>query len=302
VGELPSPLGTELLARCTFPDATAVTCAVSGGPDSLALMVLATWRGFDVHAIHVDHGLRPGSAAEADVVAAAAQRFGATHESRRVVVQPGPNLEARARTARRAVLPDDVLLGHTADDQAETVLLNLLRGSGPAGLAAMRLDRRPLLGLRRADTAALCDSLDLDVVRDPSNDDAAFRRNRVRHEVLPLLCDVADRDVVPVLARVAAHQREVAELLDALADGVDPTDAHALAALRPVVAGEVVRRWHGAVTGSDHPPDRATVSRVLEVARGSVRATDVGGGWRVARTGGRLRLVAPECPPPAGDR
>src|SRR5688572_2097535 len=97
----------DLLPRCRFPTAgTVVTCAVSGGADSLALLVLATAAGLDVTAVHVDHGLRPGSAGEADVVAAAAERFGAAFRAERVVVELGPNLEARARAARYAVLPE----------------------------------------------------------------------------------------------------------------------------------------------------------------------------------------------------
>ena len=130
-------------SRCDFPVAgTAVTCAVSGGADSLALLVLAVEAGCAVTAVHVDHGLRAGSAAEADIVAAAAARFGAVFRAERVDVPAGPNLEARARAARYAVLPPDVCTGHTADDQAETVLLNLLRGAGAPGVAALRPGRR----------------------------------------------------------------------------------------------------------------------------------------------------------------
>ena len=298
----PTGFGSQLLDRCSFPDTPRVTCAVSGGPDSLALLVLAVWRGLDVCAIHVDHGLRPESVAESAVVEAAAERFGARFESKIVRVDPGPNLEARARAARYAVLPDDVLVGHTADDQAETVLLNLLRGAGAAGLAAIRHDRRPLLGLRRSETVALCESLELEVVRDPTNTDPAFRRNRIRHEVIPLLCDVAGRDVVPILTRAADLQRDLSDLLGAIAAEVDPTDGAAVAALPPAVAGEVVRRWHRDTTGASHPPDRATVQRVLAVAEGRVRGADVGGGWRVERTAGRLRMVRPECSPARDDR
>ncbi|MCU1454771.1 MAG: tilS, partial [Acidimicrobiales bacterium] len=208
-------LADGLLGRCDFPaPGTAVSCAVSGGPDSLALLALAARAGLQVTAVHVDHGLRPGSADEADVVAAAAQRFHAEFRAERVVVEPGPNLEARARTARYAVLPAGALTGHTADDRAETVLLNLLRGAGVEGLAGIRREpRRPLLDLRRRETVALCAALGLQPVHDPSNRDPAFRRNRVRHELLPLLDDVAGRDVAALLARQADVLAEVADLL-----------------------------------------------------------------------------------------
>jgi tRNA(Ile)-lysidine synthase len=259
---------------------------VSGGADSLALLVLACRAGCTVTAVHVDHGLRPESAAEADLVAAAATRFGAAFRSERAWVGAGPNLEARARTARFAVLPPDVLTGHTADDQAETVLLNLLRGAGLDGLTGMGPGRHPIIGLRRAETRALCAELGLTPVQDPSNDDAAFRRNRVRHELLPLLDDVAQRDVAALLARQADLLREEAGLLDALADAIDPTDARALAAAPPPLARRAVRAW----LREDHPPPAAAVERVLAVARGESTSTEVGGGRRVARTGQRLRL------------
>ena len=205
----------ELLTRCELPELPerrrqpAVTCAVSGGADSLALLVLVRAAGFEATAVHVDHGLRAGSAAEADVVAAAAARFGAGFRAERVVIEPGPNLEARARAARYAVLPAGVLTGHTADDQAETVLLNLLRGSGLDGLAGMRAvpagtgPRRPLLAIRRAETVALCTAFGLQPVADPSNADPAHRRNRIRHELLPLAAAIAERDVAALLARQA---------------------------------------------------------------------------------------------------
>jgi tRNA(Ile)-lysidine synthase len=255
----------------------------------MALLVLACAAGLDVTAVHVDHGLRPGSAAEADVVRDAAVRFGASFVSERVDVVPGPNVEARARSARYAVLPPGALTGHTADDQAETVLLNLLRGAGVDGLAAIRPGpTKPLLALRRADTRALCDEVGLTPVEDPSNDDVSLRRNRVRHELLPLLDTIADRDVAAVLARQAALLGDDAALLDDLASTIDPTDARALDAAPPALARRAVRRWLYA--GCEHPPDAATVERVLAVARGDAKATDVGGGRAVRRSAMRLTL------------
>jgi tRNA(Ile)-lysidine synthase len=286
----------QLTARCTFAAAgTAVTCAVSGGADSLALLALATHAGCRVTAVHVDHGLRPGSAAEAGVVRAAADRFGAAFRAERVTVAPGPNLEARARAARYKALPADALTGHTADDQAETVLLNLLRGAGLDGLAGMDPARRPLRRLRRNETRALCGALGLDPVADPTNDDPGLRRNRVRHELLPLLEAIAARDVVPVIARQADLARADVELLDDLAASIEPTDAGALAAAPAPLARRAVRGWLRAAGpgGSErHPPDAAAVERVLAVARGETVACELAGGWRVARTGGRLRLEA----------
>src|SRR5688500_8221660 len=191
-----------LLTRCDFPPSgSAVTCSVSGGSDSLALLALASAAGRRVLAVHVDHGLREGSEGEAAVVAAAAERFAADFRAERVTVDPGPNLEARARAARYAVLPPDVLTGHTADDQAETVLLNLLRGAGLDGLAGMRRERHPLLDLRRHETEAVCRAEGIQFFTDPTNADPVHRRNRVRAELVPLLNDIAERDAVPILAR-----------------------------------------------------------------------------------------------------
>lgn len=290
------PEVAALLPRCTFPQAgRSVVCAVSGGADSTALLALAVGAGCDVEAVHVDHGLRPGSAAEADVVARTATRLGARFRSVAVHVGDGPNLEARARAARYAALPADVLTGHTADDQAETLLLNLLRGAGPVGLGAMRPgERRPLLALRRADTVRVCEALGLEVVHDPSNLDPRHLRNRVRHELVPLLADLADRDPVPVLARQADLARSESDLIEERAAALDPTDALALAAAELPLARRAVRRWLTA----EHPPDLATVDRVLAVARGEALATDVGGSRRVSRHRQRLLLSNGEQPSP----
>ena len=291
---LPSALIPDLLSRCTFPpEGAPLACAVSGGADSLALLVLAAAAGCAVTAIHVDHGLRAGSGAEAEVVSAAAARFGARFESYRVTVAPGPNLEARARAARFAVLPDDVATGHTMDDQAETILVNLLRGAGADGLAGMEPGpRHPILGLRRRETHALCAAAGLEPVRDESNDDPAFVRNRIRHELLPLCAQVAGRDPVPLLARQAGVLRDEVALLDSLAAKLlpDPTDARAVAAAERPLARRAVRRWLREVGEGEHPPSLAEVDRTLAVAGGAVVGTELTGGRRVRRTGGRLRV------------
>jgi len=286
------PVILDLLGRCTFPPAgTPLVCGVSGGPDSLALLILAVAAGCVATAVHVDHGLRPGSAAEAQVVAAAASRLGSGFRAERVVVADGPNLEARAREARHRTLGKGAATGHTMDDQAETVLGNLLRGAGVHGLAGMRSGpTHPLLDLRRVETESLCAHLGLEVVRDPSNGDPRFLRNRVRAELLPLCADIAGRDIVPVLARQAELLAGDADLLDALGDLVDPTDAAALAAAPEAGARRAVRRW--LIGAGDHPPPADAVERVLQVARKERRATEVPGGFRVARSRGRLSRAA----------
>jgi tRNA(Ile)-lysidine synthase len=291
-----------LLTRCSFPPAgTPVTCAVSGGADSSALLLLAVAAGLEVEVVHVDHGLREGSDAEAQLVAALAGDLGVAFRAATAHVAPGSDLEARARAARHAVLPEGTLLGHTADDQAETVLIRLLRGTGPGGLAAMRSATHPLLGLRRFETEALCAEAGIVPLQDPSNKDPAFTRNRVRHEVLPLLSDVAGRDVVPLLCRLAGQQAEQADLLEHLAVAIDPADARAVAAAPAPLAAAALRRWWHEVTGRDHPPGAAALGRILAVAAGTDRACDVLGGWRVRRSEGRLHLEGPTQGGAAGD-
>jgi tRNA(Ile)-lysidine synthase len=293
VASPPKPEVAALLARCRFPARGAsVTCAVSGGADSLALLVLAGRAGCEVTAVHVDHGARD-AAPEVEVVRAAAARFGARFEAVAVDVAAGPNQEERWRDARRGALPVDALTGHTADDLAETVLLNLGRGAALDGLAGIRPGpTKPILALRRAETHALCDALGLEPVVDPTNADPSYRRNRVRHELVPLLDAIADRDVVAVLARQAGLLRDDADLLEALASTIDPADARALAAAPVALARRAVRRW----LTTDHPPDAATVERVLAVARCDAKACELAGGARIERSGMRLRRISASPP------
>jgi tRNA(Ile)-lysidine synthase len=239
---------------------------------------------------HVDHGLRPDSADDTEVVRTTAERLDVVLRVHRVEITPGSNLEARARAARRAVLPSRVLTGHTADDQAETVLLRLLRGSGADGLGAMTPGTtRPLLALRRHETRALCAELGHVTVDDPMNADPTHQRVRIRHEVLPLLAEVAGRDVVPLLTRTADLLRDDGLLLAELAAELDPTDARALVSAHPTLARRAVRSW---LTVAGYPPDLATVDRVLAVARGEHVACEIGGGRRVGRSGQRLCVTA----------
>ncbi|MCU1364657.1 MAG: tilS [Ilumatobacteraceae bacterium] len=250
----------------------------------MALLALASAAGCLVTAVHVDHGLRDGSASEAEIVETAARRFGAHFRSATVEVPAGPNLEARARAARYAVLGPDALTGHTADDQAETMLLNLLRGGALNGLGGMRPHRHPLLGVRRHETHELCEALHIDVVDDPSNRLPVHLRNRVRSELLPLMEALARRDLTPILARQADVWRDDADLLDALAAEIDPTDAIALAAAPVALARRAVRTW----LTLEHPPDLATVERVLAVARGEAAGCETSDGRRITRHRQRL--------------
>jgi tRNA(Ile)-lysidine synthase len=283
-----------LVSRCDFPPAgSRLFCAVSGGPDSLALLVLAVSAGCEVTAVHVDHGLRPGSADEAEIVRSAATSLGAGFRALQVEVGQGPNIEARARSARRAVLPPGTATGHTMDDQAETVLIRLLRGTGPDGLAAMREGREhPLLSLRRAETVEVATGAGLCPFEDPSNRDPSILRNRVRHELLPICSELAGRDVVPLLARLATLAGRDAEILEAVAGVLDPTDVKAVRNAPPAIATRSMRQW---LQGDGpYPPDLAAVERVMAVARGEMTGTQVAPSTTVRRTAGRLRVERPD--------
>jgi len=240
----------------------------------------------------VDHGIREASGAEADIAASIAERLGVPFVLHRVSVDSGPNLEARAREARRSVLPPGSMTGHTADDQAETVLLRLLRGTGPTGLAAMRPGPdHPILDLRRSETHELCRLLEIEPVVDASNGDPAIRRNRVRSELLPLMADISDRDPVPVLVRIAEVAASEGAFLNDQIAGLDPTDCRALRDCHPVLARRAIRRWIGEETG--YPPSSEALERVMQVVDGTVVACELSGGLRISRSAGRLHLTVP---------
>jgi len=281
-------LTSELLARCHFPaTGSKVSVAVSGGPDSMALMVLAHAHGLVVTAHHVDHGARPDSHLDIDVITPVADRLGISVVVHTLSVENGPNFEARARDARYGALPDDVMTGHTADDQAETVLINLLRGAASQGLGAMRPSTsRPLLALRRSDTHALCSAHGIHAITDSTNTDPRFVRNRVRNELVPLIAEISHRDPVPLLTRSADLLRDDNDLLDELAATIDPTDARALADAPAPLARRAIRRW----LANPYPPDLATIERVLLVAKGEVLACDVGENREIRRSKQRLTL------------
>ena len=302
--DIPALAPWRALARFDAPGlAPPVVVGCSGGADSVALLALAVDAGLGPVAVHVDHGLRSDSADEAGAVEAVAGSLDVRFEARAISVAPDGNVEARAREARYDALRrarDDVgasvvLVGHTQDDQAETVLLNLMRGSAGPGLAGMAQQRddivRPLLGMRRADTHAICAALGVPVFHDPTNEDRALRRVAVRLDVLPLLNSIAGRDLVPVLARQSDVLREESQFLDELAAAALPDEGspsvQSLRALPPVLAQRVVRHWLG-----PPPPSRAEVQRVLDVARGVSRATQLAGGRIVRRADGRLLVEA----------
>ncbi len=289
----------RLLDACAFPPAgAAADLAVSGGPDSVGLALLALEAGLAATLHHVDHHARPDSGGDADFVRALGGRLGVPVVVHDVSVPPGPNFEARARAARRAVLPAGALTGHTMDDLAETVLLNVLRGAGLDGLSPMVGDpTKPLLAVRRAALAAYVAGRGVEARRDPTNVDPRYRRNRLRHEVLPLLEGVAERDVVPLLARLARLAAEDRRWLEVLAEadgGLALAEAD-VAVLRGWPRARLARWLRARLARADdlgevHPPSEAEVDRAIAVVDGRVVATELSGGRRLARRAGHLAL------------
>src|SRR5215470_20436315 len=211
-----------------------VLIGVSGGADSVALLevfrsLAAEWQ-LTLCAVHVNHGLRAGAEADEDFVRGLCARWEVSLHVERVAVRQGPpweGLEAEARRARYAAFRDvarrtgaqRIATAHTADDQAETVLMRILEGAGPRGLAGIARARglyvRPLLDVRRAQVEAYLRGRGVPWVDDQSNFDTRMLRNRIRHEVLPFLTRVVEPSLVERLCRSATLVRSMVEDLEA---------------------------------------------------------------------------------------
>ncbi|GAA1941165.1 tRNA lysidine(34) synthetase TilS [Nocardioides hwasunensis] len=312
------PVRAEL-SRLGPGDVVAVAC--SGGADSLALASAAVFEGHKlglrVAGVTVDHGLQPGSAEQAERVVAQLGAIGVDETlTARVEVDIASGLgpEAAAREARYAVLEQVavhldarlVLLGHTLDDQAETVLLGLARGSGGRSLQGMRrgfgVFARPLLGVRRDDTVTACQVEGLGAWDDPHNHDPGYTRVRVRDRVLPVLEEELGPGVARALARTADQLREDTSLLEALADEAlaravrpDGLDVDTLAAEPAALRHRVI---HRSALDAGVPASELTRAHVLEVDRLLVawrgqRWVDLPGPRRAVRRDGQLAIEAP---------
>jgi tRNA(Ile)-lysidine synthase len=324
-----------------FEPGQTVLVACSGGPDSTCLLhalhALRRLLRIGLVAFHFDHGLRPDSAGDADYVRRQADRLGVPVALREAVDRPrkGQSVEAWSRMARYAALTQAAAdtranvasLGHTADDQAETVLLGLFRGGGLDSLAGMPPVGtipplgfpavRPLLEVSRSETVAFCRALRLRPLQDPMNRDPRFLRNRIRHEVLPFLEQGLDRGVKATLARTAEVIRADADLLDSWADEVahgivmvDESEfrlvAEALEELPEPIAARVVRRALrlAAAAGGEWESDVSAshIRSVVDLARGRPgRAVDLPGALKATREREYVRVsrASPEVAEPA---
>ena len=332
----PPPAVAEVrsaVRRCLgeFAEGDLVLAACSGGADSLALAAALAHEGprcgVRAGGVTVDHGLQPGSADRAREVTRVLTGLGLKPVAcLRAVVPAGPGNggpEAAARTARYTALADAahrtgavaVLLAHSRDDQAESVLLGLARGSGTRSLAGMPSRRgpyrRPLLGVARATLRVACAALDLRPWDDPQNEDPAFARVRVRQRALPALEDALGPGITEALARSARQLQADAYVLEELAasqaervrDGDGGWQADLLAGLPDAIRTRVLRQ---AAVGAGCPPGALTAGHIdaldaLVTSWHGQRWADLPGGVRCQRQRGRLLFIAGHPSEPAGN-
>jgi tRNA(Ile)-lysidine synthase len=295
-----------------------VLVAVSGGADSVALLYvlvqLASAWHLRLRVLHVDHQLRPHSSRDGDFVRRVAAGFGVPAEVATVVVASGESLESAARAARYHALEAHanrhnahrIAVAHTADDQAETVLMRLLEGAGVRGLAGIPPVRgriiRPLIAEARDSLRALLLEAGLEWIEDPSNEDRRFVRNRIRHELLPLLAASYNPAIVEALSRTGRLVAATASALEAVAAselnrlGARVGDELVLPlaemkALPHEVAAEVLRQ--GAARMGNRRPLRAWVHHGLRrvIAHPAPRHPFTWGGTLIEVSAGRIRLA-----------
>ena len=304
---------TDRIARHFASDlADRLGVAVSGGSDSLAVLVaLAEWGGAEIFAVTVDHGLRPEAADEAIAVAKHCQQLGIKHDVLRWSGWDGDrNLMQSARDARYSLIAawarergiDDVALGHTRDDVAETLLMRLQRGAGLDGLSAMadRTKRhgvtfhRPALGLSRAELRSLLVAREIEWIEDPTNEDLRFDRAKVRKIITALDLDSE------ALAQTAMYLRDARDALSEIATGVAQAhvqwdagdvliDLEALRAQPKDIVRRILRAALAYVSGSGFGPRGPALIRAMEgVLAGEETALK---GCRLLHRKGMLRVV-----------
>lgn len=298
-----------------FEAGDLILVAVSGGADSLALAYALSLEApklaIKVHAVTIDHQLQPGSGTQASKLCNQMDSIGLQTTIRRVDVIMSEGLEASARKARYAALDlicDEmdavaIFLGHTRDDQAETVLLGLARGSGTRSLSGMAPRNgkyiRPLLSITRAQTENLCEEVGLQPWQDPHNKDLNFARVRVRMDAIPTLEKTIGPGISQALARSADLLRQDADALDAWAQreiaqlDLADLECEQLANLPQAIRSRIIRAAiyaAGAPSGSISADHVASVE-VLITAWSGQGASNLPGGVKVERLSGRLSLL-----------
>ena len=307
--------------RALFVPGEHLLVACSGGPDSTALLdVLHRLRnelGITLSVATIDHGLRPESSAEVDQVARLAKQLGVPfHTSSVELAAAGPSLQARARELRYAALRDiavsrsatAIAVGHTRDDQAETVLARLLRGAGVHGLRGIEPRRqdsvvRPLIDCTRAEVRGYAEDRSLPFVDDPSNHQRSFERVRMRHELLPIL-RAEDPQIVDHLASLADEAAELMTYLDEVTpplpeESTQRVSDEALEAMAAPIRRRWLRAWIARETGQ--PLSRSHLLQIGRLLRADGEVL-LGSGWAVRREDGALLLEYREHRPTRSHR
>lgn len=289
-----SELVASALSRLNLPPGRP-TVALSGGADSAALAHLAAEAGAEPLLLHVHHGFHAS-----DVLAAAAGRIaaqlGLPLEVIAVDVAEGPSLEAMARAARYGVfdqIDQPVLTGHTRDDSVETMMINLIRGTGIDGLSGIPYHRppnvyRPILAISRSETREIAALAGLEFYDDPMNETLDLARNRVRHVILPRMRELNPR-LDEAMTRTSATLSADAGFLDAAAGALPPAElaVGVLITLPSPLGDRLVRRW---LESHDVEVSAEIVARVWSVVSGGTPTQDLEGGRRVTRDRAVIRI------------
>ena len=305
--------GLSTLARsvcervsAALPDGAAVV-ALSGGADSAVAAWVCAQSAEEVRAVHVDHGL-PDSPALVQAARAVASKLGIDMDVVSVQVPQGASPEGQARTVRHQALNDSIkatetlVSGHTADDQAETILGNVLRGTGPSGLSGIPFERdgwaRPMLAVTRAETRALASELGLPYLDDPQNEDLSLRRNQLRHELIPQLEASFNPQLRSALRRLGdaagadddTLERAAARVPVAFSSAAETSvPAAVLQTLPRAVATRVVRAALRQARGP-HGGSFEEVETVLAVASGAQSSATLGEALQASREGALVVL------------
>ncbi len=277
-----------------------VLVACSGGADSIALAIVMRAWDIDFALAYIEHGLNPQTAECEVLVKNLANNLAVPFVTAHLDMSENntkSNIEATARSLRYSALEqlrithgyNKIVTAHHLDDCAETFLINLVRGGG-SGMSSLAKERgnivRPLLDWRKTELVELVESVGLEYFSDPMNDDPRFVRNRMRNEVLPLLNDIAQRDVTPLIARAAEHLRSDSEFLASSAVALWPKgepSTRTLMELDPVLRVHALRAW---ITGN--PPSNEEMERILDVAEHTITSTQISGHRTIWRSGAVL--------------
>lgn len=304
-----SQLVESALSRLELPDGPYVV-ALSGGADSAALARFLVELHIDARGLHINHGLAHSSTLER-AASSIAGRLGLDLQIARVTVPEGPSPEGQARRARYSAFADStapgerLLTAHTRDDNIETILLNLIRGTGPTGLGGIPWFRphniyRPILQVSRSETREIATLAGLAYVDDPMNDDPLLTRNIVRARVIPMLSEL-NNQVGEALLRMSAAVSADARFLDELAarvplregeDGIRVAIGDLVSAPSPV-GDRVLKTMLARILGSE-AVTAERVDRIWSVAKGDSDRAEVASGIEARRSGPSLVLTRPD--------